>query len=231
MVGENVCGLTLCDRVTHIYDANLTIFGLDNGLSPGRRQAIIWTTAGILLMDPWEQTSVKVKILTFSLKKTHLKVSSVEWQPFCLGFNVLMKGIQYPFKGSPVKMLPAIDCFNIWQHGQCKWLWLYWICSSQAGNTSVNVENNKTKLRKHVFFHMVFLCLLITVMSHWARWHLKPLASDCLPNHLFRCTLTKTSNLCITGLCEGNPPATGRFPSQRASNTENVSVRWHQHVC
>ena len=30
----------------------------------------------------------------------------------------------------------------------------------------------------------------------------------------------KTSKLIITGLCEGNPPMTGGFPSQRASNTE-----------
>ena len=34
----------------HIYVANLTIIGSDNGLSPGRRQAIIWTNAGILLI-------------------------------------------------------------------------------------------------------------------------------------------------------------------------------------
>ena len=39
--------------------ANLTIIGLDNGLSPGRRQAIIWTSAGVLLIGPKEQTSVK----------------------------------------------------------------------------------------------------------------------------------------------------------------------------
>ena len=30
----------------------LTIIGSDNGLSPGRRQAIIWTNAGILLIGP-----------------------------------------------------------------------------------------------------------------------------------------------------------------------------------
>ena len=30
----------------------LTIIGLDNGLLPGQRQAIIWTTAGILLIKP-----------------------------------------------------------------------------------------------------------------------------------------------------------------------------------
>ena len=34
-------GLTQYGRVTHIYVDKLTIIGSDNGLSPGRRQAII----------------------------------------------------------------------------------------------------------------------------------------------------------------------------------------------
>ena len=38
--------------MTHICVGNLTIIGSDNGLSPGRRQAIIWTNAGILLIGP-----------------------------------------------------------------------------------------------------------------------------------------------------------------------------------
>ena len=37
-------------RATHICISKLTIIGSDNGLSPGRRQAIIWTNAGILLI-------------------------------------------------------------------------------------------------------------------------------------------------------------------------------------
>ena len=32
-------------------------------------------------------------------------------------------------------------------------------------------------------------------------------------------------------LCEGNPPVTGRFLSQRANNAENFSIWWHHHVC
>ena len=35
------------------YVGNLTIICSDNGLSPGRRQAIIWNNAGILLICPW----------------------------------------------------------------------------------------------------------------------------------------------------------------------------------
>ena len=37
-------------RVAHICLGNITIIDSDNGLSPGRRQAITWTNAGILLI-------------------------------------------------------------------------------------------------------------------------------------------------------------------------------------
>ena len=42
--------LTYWGRETHICVVELTIIGSDNGLSPGRRQAIIWTNVGILLI-------------------------------------------------------------------------------------------------------------------------------------------------------------------------------------
>ena len=38
---------------------------------------------------------------------------------------------------------------------------------------------------------------------------------------LFRRRSKKTSKLHFTGLCEGNSPVTGEFPSQRASNSED----------
>ena len=37
--------------MTHICVGNLTIIGSDNGLSPSRRQAIIWTNAGIFNLN------------------------------------------------------------------------------------------------------------------------------------------------------------------------------------
>ena len=36
----------------HICIGKLAIIASDNGLAPGRRQAIIWTDAGILLIGP-----------------------------------------------------------------------------------------------------------------------------------------------------------------------------------
>ena len=86
--------LTHWGRVMHICVGNLTIIGLDNGLSPGRRQAIIWTSDGILWIRPLGTNFSKILIefLTFWLKKMHLNVSSAKWRPFCLGLNVLKYG-------------------------------------------------------------------------------------------------------------------------------------------
>ena len=39
-----------------------------------------------------------------------------------------------------------------------------------------------------------------------------------------------TPKLRLTGLRGGNPPITGRFPSQRASNGENISIWWRHHM-
>ena len=63
--------LTHWDRVTHIWVGNLTIIAPDNSLSPGRRQAIIWTNAGILLIGPWGKnfSEVLIGIQTFAFKK------------------------------------------------------------------------------------------------------------------------------------------------------------------
>ena len=83
--------LTHWGRVTHICISKLTIIGSDDGLSPGRRQAIIWTNAGILLIGPLGTnfSQILIEIYTFSLKKMHLKRSSAKWRLFRLGLNVL----------------------------------------------------------------------------------------------------------------------------------------------
>ena len=87
--------LTHSDRVTLICVGKLTIIDSDNGLSPGRRQAIIWTNAGILLIGPWgiHFNEFLIGIQTFSFKKVHLKMSSAKWRPFCLGLNVLSSDV------------------------------------------------------------------------------------------------------------------------------------------
>ena len=60
--------LTHWGRVTHICVGKLAIVGSDNDLSPGRRQAIIWTNAGILLIGPLRTNfnEILIVIQTFS---------------------------------------------------------------------------------------------------------------------------------------------------------------------
>ena len=84
--------LTHWGRVTHICVGKLTIIGSDNGLSPGWRQAIIWTNVGILLIEPLGTnfSEILIGIQIFQFTKMQLKMSSAKWRPFCLGLNVLM---------------------------------------------------------------------------------------------------------------------------------------------
>ena len=86
------CLLTHWGRVTHICVSKLSIIGSDNGLSPGRHQAIIWSNAGILLIGSLGVNSSDnwIGIETFSIKKMHLKMLSAKWRLFGLSLNELM---------------------------------------------------------------------------------------------------------------------------------------------
>ena len=77
----------------YICVSEIPNIGSDNGLSPGRRQAIIWTNVGLLLIRTLRTNFVELlrEIHTFSFKKMHLKMSSGKRRPFCLGLNVLTK--------------------------------------------------------------------------------------------------------------------------------------------
>ena len=70
--------LTLWGRVIHICANTLTIIGSDNGLSPDRRQAIIWANVGILLIGPFGTnfSEILMGIYTFSFRIMHLKMPS-----------------------------------------------------------------------------------------------------------------------------------------------------------
>ena len=94
------CPLTHWGRVTHICVGNLTIIASDNGLSPGRRQAIILTNDGILFIGTLGTnfSEIPIGIQTFSFKKMHLNMSSVKWHPFCLSLNGL-RDSPHPHKG------------------------------------------------------------------------------------------------------------------------------------
>ena len=79
--------LKLIEAERRIYaSVNYAIIGPDNALSPDRRQAIIRTNAGILLIGPLGTnfSEIFIEIHTFSFNKIHLKISYGKWRTFCL---------------------------------------------------------------------------------------------------------------------------------------------------
>ena len=108
--------------MTHICVGKLTIIGSDNGLSPGRRQAIIWTNAGILLIGPLGTnfSEILIAIEAFSFKKMHLKISSTKWRPFGLGLNVLKTMPFIVFSHCLTTI--AVDCYTVvyWSFQDCQ---------------------------------------------------------------------------------------------------------------
>ena len=104
---DNYIILTHWGRVTHRCVSRLTTIGSDNGLSPGRRQAIIWNSVGILLIEPlWTNFSeILIEIHTPSFKIMQLKMSSGKWRSFCLGLNVLNRASYHWYIASKLYLL------------------------------------------------------------------------------------------------------------------------------
>ena len=120
--------LTHWGWVTHICVCKLTIIGSDNGLSPDRRQAIIWTNVGLLLngLLGTNFSEILIEILTFSFKKMRLKVSSAKRRPFCLSLNVLMQDIMGKLWGE------EIDCVIMAPH--C----IYYTAAAYSNNKCID---------------------------------------------------------------------------------------------
>ena len=104
--------------MTHICVSKLTIIGSDNGLSPDRCQAIIWTNPGILLIGHLGTnfSEISIEILTFSFKKMRLKVSSAKRWPFCLGLNVLIIMPQWVLFSGPVSLAKQCRLVSLRDH-------------------------------------------------------------------------------------------------------------------
>ena len=134
--------LTHWGRVTHICVNNLSIIGSVDGLSPGRRQAIIWTNAGTLLIGPLGTnfSEILITILTFLFKKMSEKMLSEKWQPSCLGLNELMDTL-YPAPAS----LSLISSNN-----NALALCSYLICFDEVSQINLEYKNCVSLLKKNL---------------------------------------------------------------------------------
>ena len=133
-------------RLSDVYICigNLTIIGSDDGLSPVRCQAIIWTNDGVLLIKPLgtNYSEILIEMQTLSCKKMHLKMSSGKCPPF------------YP-------------CHNILTHGgRDKMADIFQTTFSNAFSLMKIYEFS-------IRFHWsLFLRFKSTIFQHWFRWWL-----------------------------------------------------------
>ena len=63
--------------------------------------------------------------------------------------------------------------------------------------------------------------------EHDGVWDHQP--HDCLLNRFVGPRAKKIPKTYVTSLCVGKSPVTGEFPTQKASNAENVSIWWRHH--
>ena len=91
--------VTNMDRLNSLMPSDafmrqLTIINSDNVLLPGRRQAIIWTNGGFLLIGPLETkvSEILTKTQFFSFAKMHMKISPVKRRPFRPEGDELLNG-------------------------------------------------------------------------------------------------------------------------------------------
>ena len=74
------------DQSGGILSLFMSIACSDNGLSLGRRQAIIWISAWLLSTKPLGthfSEIISIKTQSFSFTRMHLKKMCATWRPFC----------------------------------------------------------------------------------------------------------------------------------------------------
>ena len=147
---------------------------------------------------------------------------------------------------SKVSLVILIDCY--WSATiYCKSLMVILIYGSWSATTYCKSLMTDASLKEGSICDLMMIkimfsyglttrCYDISWYSDTLQWRHNELDSvsnhqthDCLLNRLFRTRSKKTSKLRVTGLCVGNSPGTGEFPTQIASNTENVSIWWRHH--
>ena len=104
--------------ITH-SSVNWVSFGLYNSLSPGRRQAIIWTNADIFSFRPQGTyfNEILFGIQLFSFTKMRLNMSSEKWRPFCPGGDVLT-GEAPPIAVSHWSIMYTVSKGQGWIYGE-----------------------------------------------------------------------------------------------------------------
>ena len=128
--------------MTHICIVNLTIIGSDNGLSPGRRQAIIWSNDGILFIGPLGTnfSEISIEIHTFIQENAFENVvwimAAILSQPQCV--NTFYKLISSCCQAS-IYYLSQYSPRSMSSHGIT---WVQWVNTLRLRQSECHFPDN-----------------------------------------------------------------------------------------
>ena len=146
---------------------NRVSIGSDNGLSPIRRQAIIWTNAGLLSIGSFETNFIGFlpKIQSLPFGKMHLKISSAKRRPFYPGAggkNIALGQHSFALTTYPLGICAKYISTTVTRYkisSRC-FLKIYLLLT---WNTKTRSHETKTLMRYTVFLtkHTEFCCSLL----------------------------------------------------------------------
>ena len=160
--------------MTHICVSKLTIIVSDNGLSPGWRQAIIWTNDGILLIRPLRTnfSEILIEFYTFSFKKIDLKMSSEKTpailsRPQCVKFRGVIVISALKFADSRTRRLGQNNVIRFYfRHYKFDPNVLH--CSSISERLWIlNIYIFATNQLKHHLSHDLYVCMITIYPQGW----------------------------------------------------------------
>ena len=146
-------------RKTHIYVGKLTIIGSDNGLSPGRRRAIIWTNAGTWLIWPLGTNfnEILYEILNIFIQENAFEdavseMASVLSRPQCVDdtYNKFTNSIAVPLQYQERLDDKSISILN----DPCLHFFSFSICSSMIDCAFMNNNNRSLYICSKQWIYM-----------------------------------------------------------------------------
>ena len=173
-------------------------------------------------LDPREQSSVKyiLKLKHFHWRNCIWKYHLPKWRPSCLGLNVLRAS-------NPTQPQQNMNILIFWNVCCITELFKLFVWDSGA-HICISCGS---RYELYVTFKSYLPLLWWPELGLPLQWRHNErdgvpnyLCLDCSLNRLIRCRWEKISKLRVTGLCDGNSPVTGEFPSQRGSKAEHVSI-------
>ena len=163
--------LTQWGRVTYICVSKLTNLGSDNALSPGRRQAMIWTNTGISIIGPLEKifSEILIEIITSSYNASEnvdCKMASISSRPQWVNILKTVLPLAYLGESFILKILYSVSGCHVYLY-----LYRFSFIKWNGSNAKIMIfSNSRLDLQQSCTFNNPDACSTNSTYSlQW--WH------------------------------------------------------------